>query len=641
MQVYTPDTSMRPLHRGLENNLVSLTFALMVVLLWLLMHGYQGLGGDAQIYAFQAMARIHPALATDLYLQNTSQDQFTIFSPFYAAFISAFGLEDSARWLMLFFTLWLLAAAWSVAAAITGRNTAWLAVAAVIIVAGDYGGAGVFRLTENYLTARLPAEALIVTAFACHVGGRKKLAWLIALTALLVHPLMALPGLIVLICLDLRPRVATFGAAAGIVFAVGIGVTSQSLPAVAHVVPVMDRQWLEVVRERSQFLFPELWTWRDWGINLLPLALLTFIGLATENHLIRKLCVASLLTGACGLAVALIAGLIGPAAILIQGQAWRWIWPACLCSVLLLPYTVLRVWGDKKCGPLLTILLICAGFIPPIAATVCVLVALSLWLLRARVEGRAILYLRWIALAVGIAALAWMEKDSWSGLSSAWASVSRHSGAIHQIGDVLGVKVLVAVLFGLCWWLLNRSRNLWMPACASAGLLVACLGVLPAAFSQSRYLGSDSDTREFTDWSDAIPPGSTVLVAPPRDVGAFVWFTLGRPNYLALDQSAGVVFSRKTALEIRRRSEVLLPLTDPTWKILSGIRRSAAKIKPAAPTRPLTTAILIEVCQDSDLGFVISPENVGFDPLPHAHDGPWKAWNLYDCRHVRSQFPTA
>jgi len=37
---------------------------------------------------------------------------------------------------------------------------------------------------------------------------------------------------------------------------------------------------------------------------------------------------------------------------------------------------------------------------------------------------------------------------------------------------------------------------------------------------------------------------STVLVAPPHDVGAFVWFTSGSANYLALDQSAGVVFSR-------------------------------------------------------------------------------------------------
>jgi hypothetical protein len=132
-----------------------------------------------------------------------------------------------------------------------------------------------------------------------------------------------------------------------------------------------------------------------------------------------------------------------------------------------------------------------------------------------------------------------------------------------------------------------------------------------------------------------MPLDSTVFVAPARDVGSFVWFTLRRPNYLALDQSAGVVFSRATALEVRRRSLVLLPLTDPTWKILSGIRRHAAKLKDTAPTRPLTADSLVQVCSDPRLGFVISPENVGFDALRHTGEGAWKDWNLYDCRRAR------
>jgi hypothetical protein len=126
-----------------------------------------------------------------------------------------------------------------------------------------------------------------------------------------------------------------------------------------------------------------------------------------------------------------------------------------------------------------------------------------------------------------------------------------------------------------------------------------------------------------------------VLVAPSHDVGTFVWFTLRRPNYLALDQSAGVVFSRATALEVRRRSEVLLPLTDPTFKIWSRIRRHA----PAASTRPLTAESLAQVCGDPKLGFVIAPENVGFEPVRHTQAGPWKDWNLYDCRRVRLQGP--
>src|SRR6202035_5732594 len=109
--------------------IAALSLALMLATLWLLMHGYHGLTGDAQIYAFQALARIHPQLATDLYLQNTSQDQFTIFSPLYAWFIGFMGLEDAARLLTLLFTVWFLAATWNFVRAIANRDAAWLAVA--------------------------------------------------------------------------------------------------------------------------------------------------------------------------------------------------------------------------------------------------------------------------------------------------------------------------------------------------------------------------------------------------------------------------------------------------------------------------------------------------------------------------------
>jgi hypothetical protein len=164
--------------------------------------------------------------------------------------------------------------------------------------------------------------------------------------------------------------------------------------------------------------------------------------------------------------------------------------------------------------------------------------------------------------------------------------------------------------------------------------------VWPAAFKQSHTLASASDIDEVADWTNAIPTTSTVLVAPTHDVGAFVWFTLGRPNYLAVDQSAGVVFSRTTALEVRRRSQVLLPLMDPNWKILTHLRASSGnEHKADAPTRPLTSESLVQVCADPQLGFVISPEDVGFNPLRHEHPGIWKNWNLYDCRNVRSSVP--
>src|SRR5580692_4228 len=94
-----------------QSKITTVALGVMLTTLWLLLHGYHGLTGDGQIYAFQALSRIHPQLATDLYLQNTSQDQFTIFSPLYAWFIGLTGLENAARLLTMLFTAWFLAAA--------------------------------------------------------------------------------------------------------------------------------------------------------------------------------------------------------------------------------------------------------------------------------------------------------------------------------------------------------------------------------------------------------------------------------------------------------------------------------------------------------------------------------------------------
>jgi hypothetical protein len=626
---------------GFQSKITTLSLTLMLVTLWLLVRGYQGLTGDGQIYAFQAFARIYPQLATDLYLQNTSQDQFTIFSPLYAWFIAPLGLENAARLLTLLFTVWLLAVAWSFAGAVTNRGAAWLAVASLLIVAGDYGGSGVFRVLEPYLTARLPAEALIVTGLACHARGMKWLGLLLALAALFVHPLIALPGLILLVCLWLPTRVSITSVIGGVLATMGIAILATILPAASHLLTVMDSPWLEVVRERSQFLFLQLWSVHDWDLNARPFICLAFTAIAVPDYRIKKLCMVAALVGAAGLAIALIASLIGPVAILVQGQAWRWIWVTVFVSVLLLPVTALHVWRDDKCGPLCAMLLVSSWTLSVVDGTVCASFALIFWLVRMYINARAASYFRWAAAALGVAILAWIFIKSWLIVSSATPPQgSALSGAV-EIREIFELRISAVLATVLFWGWIRKSRPIKALAFLCAILIALSIFILPAAFKQSRTLASVSDIDAFSDWTKAIPLTSTVLVAPARDVGAFVWFTLQRPNYLAVDQSAGVVFSRATALEVQRRSQVLLPLMNPNWKIRTSLRAaSGGQRKNDALTRPLTAEGLIDVCTDPQLGFVISPQNVGYDPQRHVAVGLWKNWNLYDCRKVRSALPS-
>jgi hypothetical protein len=625
---------MHSSNHGLQSRIASAALVLMLATIWLLMRGYHGLLGDGQLYAFQALARIHPQLANDLYLQNTSQDRFTIFSPAYAWFIGILGLEQAARFLTLVFTAWLLVAAWCAARILTSRDGGYLAVASLLIIAGSYGGSGVFTFAEPFLTARLPAEALIVTSIACYLRGLKVLAMAMAAAALLIHPLIALPGLLLLMCLYVPTYASVIAAIACAITGLLIAGAATRFPWVSDLFPVMDSAWLNVVEERSQFLFLQLWSFRDWGLNARPFFYLAFTALAVQDVRIRRLCVAAATVGATGLAVALIASVLGPVAILVQGQAWRWVWIAVFVSALLLPATILDIWRDKSCGPLCAVLLLAGLTLSAIDGTACVSLAMIFWLMRSNITARVGAYFRWIFFALVIAAAAWIVVQSWGIVASAIHAPGGIDAA--QLRDIFGLKISASLAAALVWWGVRRSRTIWAPTLLSAVLVALSIFILPVAFKQSRTLASATDITEFSDWVSAIPPTSTVLITPARDVGTFVWFTLQRPNYFAVNQSAGVVFSRTTALEVQRRSQVLLPVMDPNYRILTSLRAAAGKRKVDPPTRPLTAESLNEVCADSQLGFVISPLDVGGDPLSHKDSGSWKGWNLYDCRKVRS-----
>jgi hypothetical protein len=477
---------------------------------------------------------------------------------------------------------------------------------------------------------------LVITALACHLRGRKGLGFLLAAGAIFVHPLIALPGLLLLICLSLPSRLIVLAAMGGLIATLLIAMVATMILPDIHGLAVMDAAWAEVVRERSQFLFLPLWSVRDWELNTQPFLYLGFTAIAIPDPRIRKLCTAAALVGAAGLAVAWIGSAMGPVAILMQGQAWRWVWISVFVSALLLPGVALQVWRDDECGPLCVVLLVAGWTLPVEVGTACVSLALVVWVMRSRLPGH-VAYWRWAAAALGIAIVAWVSIKSWAILSSP-SSVPGHAplGAA-QMRDIFGLRI-PAVLFGaLAWWCVRSARTAWVPMVVS--VLLAALSILlgPAAFKQWHTFGSAADINEFSDWTAVVPPTSTVLVTPTHDVGGFVWFTLERPNYSALDQSAGVVFSRATALEVQRRSQMLLPLMDPNWKIMTSLRATALSGRKAdAVARPLTATNLRQVCADPELGFVISSADIGLPRIRHDRAGAWKDWNLYDCSLIRS-----
>jgi hypothetical protein len=625
----------------LHGALVTFAMAALTASLWLLIHRYLFLYHDGQLYAFEALAKIEPGLHSDLFLGNLSQSKFTVFPWAYAELIRCCGLRDATMILTIAFTAGSLAATWFLAKRIVTANEAWLILAFSVVTVGFYGAYGVFHYSEGFLTARLPAEALIITALALYWHRRWAAAFGIASIALFVHPLMALPGLLLILCLSLPIRLAVPGALLGVAAVLCVSLASTHISGLPYFLKPMDPAWLAVVRERSQFLFLQLWRPVDWGLNLRPFFCLALSAVVIRKPLARKLCFAAILVGASGLAIAAIASFTDAPAVLMQGQAWRWMWVTQFASVVLTVPTAMALWREAKCGPLCALLLVmewtCACFDP----LVCVTLAGAIWSLRDHVPDRMLILTRLTTATLVLIITAWVI-GSMRALPSANLL---HLGSVHEsllilrLRNFFGLQITAVACAFCVWRWVTLTKSEWIPAAAATALLAISVVATPVAFSQVEQHGSEAEIEEFADWRAIIPPGKNVLVADGGDSGAFVWFTLGRDNYLTTAQSAGVVFSRETALEVARRSDVLLPIEDPDWKVLTATERrvESGSMQPKhGDRRPLTARALQEVCSDPALGYVISKEDVGFEPIRHARGRQWKDWNLYDCARVRA-----
>ena len=614
--------------------------ALLPVALWCLTHRYLGLVGDAGLYAVQALSRNNAGLAHDVFLNNASQDRYTIFSPIYSFFIKRLGLQEAAILLLVLFKACFYVSAWAFTRKLFDARAGLLTIALLIVVPLEYGAFHVFRVAEDMLTARSMAEALAMTGLCLHLYGRKNAGLAIAAFALTIHALMALPMVLLLLSLRMSARTSLLGAltatAAVLCLASAAAMAPQWTPGLLR---VMDPTWLEMVRERSQFVFLQLWRLEDWELNARPFVSLALAAVVIGDERVRTLCAAAMMVGATGLAIAFIAGVVGPAAVLLQGQAWRWTWVTELASVLMLAPTVLQIWRSERCGPLCAALLLAGWLISALDGVYFIAAALCLWYGRRHIPAGAAPYLRAAAALIGVLVLARIIGTGWADLASPAAhAATPHAPAESRIlviaRTLLGVDCLPVVLaFLLGSWALS-ARSVALPGVMALALAGATAFAAPGALQNPLAEGTAAQIEEFSDWRDAIPPGDNVFVVPRYYTAGFAWFTLQRPSYLTVDQSSGVIFSRATAVEIRRRSEVLLPMEEPDWRLLS--RRATHSGKFDAAALPLTRDRLVRICADPELNFVVAREEVGFEPIRHHHPGIWDGWNLYDCRQVTS-----
>ena len=580
---------------------------------WALSHSYVGLFHDAGLYTLQALSHLPGgSLKEDVFLHFGSQDRFTLFSPMYAQASQMLGVERAAALLTLLSHCALIGAAWAVGRAVSSSTAALLGIAVLIAIPGDYGADRIFTYLEPFLTPRMGAEALTLAAIGAALTSRRWWAGALMVAAALLHPVMAAAGLAALAFLYVgfpRPRWALALAGAGL--------------AAITLLSRFDPAWLELVRQRSPYLFLAHWQLDDWSRAAVTLTTL-IMGIrslpSTDGRILSRITLATVMSGflltliACdGLRIVLLTEL----------QPWRWHWLGAVVAALLLPEIVRALWSKETAGRTSALLLIAAWVF---ATDVYALAAAGMALLALRFlhrlkPGEA----RWVAWGTWgllLLALAWRLASNLQFTDSFYLE---HSipGWLRRAMSFVHDGTAPTVVIALVAWVAPRLKTAALAAACAAALLPG-IAVLPETAKSwtAREYPPDQQAR-FATFRALIPEGSQVFW-PASPVAA--WLLLNRPSYLSVIQTSGMVFSRGSALELQRRANALDSIipqgTFMSWTASgTGLELSRDQLARACNTREFDFLVT---------NAKLSAEAVAFVP-PTSGAAPRNTY-LYRCR---------
>jgi hypothetical protein len=120
---------------------------------------------------------------------------------------------------------------------------------------------------------------------------------------------------------------------------------------------------------------------------------------------------------------------------------------------------------------------------------------------------------------------------------------------------------------------------------------------------------------------ERIPPGADVFW-PESPVA--VWVLLQRPSYLSVIQTSGMVFSRRSALELERRAQALGGAINPgsfmSWSAGTGMTLSAQQLE--------------QTCTTGEFQFLVTSRDLGVNPVaevPATSGSASRRIRLYRC----------
>lgn len=535
-------------------------FAALSLLTFLLLYlkPYHGIRHDSILYLGQALLRWKPEqFSSDLFFAYGGQTDFTVFPWAMSLVLGFFSAAEIFQALTLASLLGFVLASFFLIRSLLPVEFRFYSLLALLILPAGYGGHNALSYAEPFLTGRSLAEPLILASLAAWLSQQRALAVMFWILAAATHPLQALVlpvlGYGALIWKDRRwLNLLWLAVPFALIDGTGVAFLDRLLAR-------YDGQWYRWSAEENKLAFLFHWQYGAWGSWLTDI----FLG-----WLIVQRSSGNLQTVARGTLLATILGMLGTLLladiqhlVIVAGlQLWRtqWLlhWLAMACVPWLLIGQYRADGGITPRGVLLSAIVVYgtpAGWIAP--SSLAVLFMIPLYLAWPGLEGkvgpsmwRALRVFVYLLLALGLA------KYGLGVLSI----VEKSGGAREAVRPefILFSYPLIAggfVAASLWIWRHAERWRIALVACMVA-LLAHAAGEWDRRSRWTHYIESAQYSPGL--FGVALEPAAQVywegeLLAP--------WLILNRPSFYVRYQAAGVLFSRGTAVEAARRTELLKP----------------------------------------------------------------------------------
>lgn len=531
----------------------------VAALLFVWTRPYTGIRHDGVLYAAQALRHLDPGIFNgDIFFRYGSQDSFSAFGRMYAAAVAAVGFSWASLLgvavAQICFFLAVALVVWR-AVPLESRALACLLVAAT---GGAYGSVSntqvpVLHYAEPFLTGRSYAEILVVCGVALMLQQRLLAATVICAMAAVMHPLMALPGLLLCWLLAIRKHRAWLGL---LVLAVpALWLAKAGVAPFDKALMFYDPEWRELV-DKHNYVFMTAWPLASWlalAADLVLLVALAFHEKEPRLAVLLKaliavflLCVGTSLLGADVLSNVLITSL----------QLWRVQWICHLAALMFLAPELLRALRGTRLEQLAAVSLIYAIlFQDLITGSAAMFLGLLLLYVGAPRRWQISPFTLWLSmscLAIASGYNWWRQTTTVLRLREYLAGTQVELGGIvlaYLQQAPMGPLILALAIISI----ILLARRSAIAVC----MVLTVLAVITLTNWDNRpaitKLVESTPTQGPYVFSKFVPADAEVYW---QDDALAPWLLMHRRSYASGVQAGGFVFNRGTAIELKRRQDV-------------------------------------------------------------------------------------